>query len=128
MSQSIRDFEKSYYSTNNLSASTNAFLIVKLDVSNDESIVLAAASTDPIVGVLQNLPKAASAAIVRHAGTTKVVAGGTITRGARVTSNSSGQAVATTTNKDVCLGIALQSAVANDIFEILLGAATPMSQ
>lgn len=121
MSQAIRDFEKSYVSTNDLSATTNLYCIVKVDVSNDQSIVLAAASTDPIVGVLQNLPKAKAAALVRHAGTTKVYAGGTITRGDTVTSDSSGHAVTTTVNKDRQLGIALSSAVSGDIVEILLG-------
>lgn len=127
MSQAIRDFEKSYLSTNDLSASTNLYCIVKVDTGADQSIVLAAASTDPIVGVLQNLPKAAKAAVVRHAGSSKVYAGGTITRGDRVTSDSSGHCITTTSNKDVQLGIALSSAVSGDIVEVLLGAFSKQS-
>lgn len=118
MSQAIRDFEKSFTSTNDLSAAE--FLIVKMDVSNDNSVVAAAASTDPIMGVLQNKPKATQAAVVRWGGSSKVIAGGTITRGDRVTTDSSGHAVTTTTNKDVVLGIACQSAVSGDIFEVAL--------
>jgi Uncharacterized conserved protein (DUF2190) len=121
MSQAIRDFEKSYLSTNDLSAAANLYCIVKMDTAADQSVVLAAAATDPIVGVLQNLPKAGKAAVVRHAGTTKVFAGGTITRGDMVTSDASGHAITTTTNKDRMLGIALSSAVASDIVEVLLG-------
>lgn len=114
----MRDFEKSFVSTNDLSAAE--FLIVKQDASNDNSVVAAAASTDPILGVLQNKPKALESAVVRWGGSSKVIAGGTITRGDRVTSDGSGHAVTTTTNKDVVLGIALQSAVAADIFEVAL--------
>lgn len=125
MSQSVRDFEGSLNSTNDLSA--KQFFIVKVDVSNDHSVVLAAAGTDPIVGVLQNKPKAAQAALVRFLGTTKVVAGGTVTRGDLVTSDSAGKAVTTTTNKDVAIGRALVSAVAGDIFEILLAPTSKQS-
>lgn len=118
MSQAIRDFEKSFVSTADLSAAE--YVIVKVDVSNDQSVVIAAASTDPICGVLQNKPKAGKAAVVRWGGSSKVIAGGTITRGDRVTSDGSGHAVTTTTNKDVVLGLALSSAVAADIVEIQL--------
>ena len=118
MSQAIRDFEKSFTSTNDLSAAE--FLIVAMDTSNDGSCVAAASNTDPIVGVLQNKPKATEAAVVRWGGSSKVIAGGTVTRGAYVTSDSSGHAIATTTNKDVVVGRALQAAVSGDIFEIAL--------
>lgn len=118
MSQAVRDFEKSLTSTNDLSA--KMFYIVKVDTANDNSVVLAAAGTDPIVGVLQNKPKATAAAVVRMSGTSKVIAGGTVTRGDLVTSDSNGKAVTTTTNKDVAVGRALSSAVSGDIFEIQL--------
>lgn len=118
MSVSIRDWQKSFKSTNDLSAAE--FLIVAQDASNDGSVVAAAASTDPIVGVLQNKPKAGEPALVQWAGSSKVIAGGTVTRGDRVTSDASGHAVTTTTNKAVIVGVALQSAVSGDIFEIAL--------
>lgn len=125
MSQTVRDFEKSWTSTNDLSL--KQFYIVKVDPSNDNSVVLAAAGTDKIVGVLQNKPKATSAALVRFLGTTKVIAGGTIARGDRVTSDASGKAITTITNKDVAVGVACQSAVAGDILEIQILGFTPMS-
>lgn len=118
MAQATRDFEKSFTSTNDLSAAE--FLIVAQDTSNDNSVVAAASNTGPIVGVLQNKPKAGSAAVVRWGGSSKVIAGGTVTRGDLVTSDSSGHAITTTTNKDVILGRALMSAVAGDIFEVQL--------
>ena len=118
MSQAIRDFEISLASTNSLT--TKQFYIVKVDTANDHSVVIAAAGTDPIVGVLQNKPAAGAAALVRFLGSTKVVAGGTITRGDLVTSDANGKAVATTTNKDVAVGRALVSAVSGDILEIQL--------
>lgn len=118
MSQSIRDFEKSFVSTNDLSAAE--FLIVKQDASNDNSVVAAASNTDAIVGVLQNKPKAGEPAVVRWGGSSKVIAGGTITRGDLVTSDGSGHAITTVTNKDVAIGRALMSAVSGDIFEVAL--------
>lgn len=125
MSQAIRDFEKSFVSTNDLSL--KQFYIVAQDTSNDESIVLAAAATDPILGVLQNKPAAGKAALVRFLATSKVIAGGTITRGDLVTSDGNGKAVTTTTDHQVILGRALQSAVAGDIFEVMLAPATTLS-
>lgn len=118
MSQSIRDFEKSFVSTNDLSL--KQYFIVKADTANDQSVVLGAAATDPIVGVLQNKPKAGQGALVRFIGTSKVIAGGTITRGDKVTSNASGQAITTVTAGNTVVGIALSSAVVGDIVEILL--------
>lgn len=118
MSQSVRDFEVTLTSTNDLSLKT--LYIVKVDTANDHACVLASAGTDPIVGVLQNKPKAGSGALVRFIGTSKVIAGGTITRGDLVTSDANGKAVTTVTNKDVAIGRALVSAVLNDILEIHL--------
>lgn len=118
MSTSIRDFEKSFKSTNDLSAAE--FIIVAVDTSNDGSVVKATASTDPIVGVLQNKPKADEPAVVRWGGSSKVIAGGTVSAGDLVTADSSGHAITTTTNKDVAIGRALQDAASGDIFEIAL--------
>lgn len=120
MSQFIKAFEKSFTSTNDLSAAANLFCLVKADVSNDESIVLAAAATDPIIGVLVNKPKAGKAANVQWLGSCKVIAGGTITRGDKVTSDSSGHAITTTSSGNTVVGYALASAVAGDIVEIFL--------
>jgi Uncharacterized conserved protein (DUF2190) len=118
MSQEVMGFEKSNVSTNDLSA--KQYYIVAVDTSNDSAVVLAAAATDPIVGVLRNKPKAGAAAVYRFLGTSKVIAGGTITRGDFITSDANGKAITTTTASNATLGIALQSAVAGDIFEVQL--------
>lgn len=120
MSQFVKGFEKSFKSTNDLS--TKQYYIVKVDTSNAQSVVLAAAGTDPIVGVLQNKPAAGKMANVQILGTAKVIAGGSVTRGDLVTSDSNGKAVTTTTNKDVILGRALDTAASGDVFEVQLGA------
>ena len=119
MSQSIRDFERSFTTC----ASTliaKQFYMVKQHT--DGTLILAAASTDKIVGVLQNKPAVGAAGVVRFIGTTKVIAGGTINPGDLVTSNGSGQAVSTTTTKDRILGTAILSAAAasGDVIEVLL--------
>lgn len=120
MSQAIKDFEKSFQ-CGSVDLNTKQYFIVKQHT--DGTMILAAAATDKIVGVLQNKPLIGEAALVRWAGTTKVKAGGVITVGAWVTSDANGNAVATTTDKDVVLGKYLGSAssAANDIVEIQLG-------
>lgn len=80
-----------------------------------------AGSTDAIAGVLQNKPKAGEAAAVRVVGTSKVVAGGSITAGAYVGSNAQGYGVAVTTDGRNVVGVALQTvAGSGNVFEVLL--------
>lgn len=70
-------------------------------------------------GVLQNDPAAAGrAALVAIAGKVKVVCGGTVTRGAAVMSNASGQAL-TATSTNIILGTALETGASGRIIEIL---------
>ncbi len=122
MSQSIRDFEKSFTSTADLSA--EPYVVVAVDLSNDNSVVLATADTDPIVGVLQNEPKAGEAALIRFIGTTKVVLGGVVARGDAVTTNATGEGVTTAVAGTAVIGKALDSGVAGDIIEVLLTIST----
>lgn len=111
----------------NADLSAKQYYIVKLTA--DDTVDLAAAATDIIVGVLYNKPKAptngkydnAQVRLASAAGTTRVVAGGTINRGDFITSDANGKAVATTTTGDNVIGRALQSAVAGDIFEFMNG-------
>ena len=120
MTQSIRDFDRSF-TTGSASLATKQYYIVKQDT--DGTAILSAAGTDKHVGVLLNKPVVGAAALVRIAGTAKVIAGGTITVGAWVTADSNGKAVATTTNKDVVLGkfLGSASAASGDIIEVQLG-------
>jgi len=120
MSQSIRDFEFSK-PCGATTLEAKQYYIVKQHT--DGTMILAAAGTDKIVGVLQNKPAVGKAALVRFLGTTKVVAGGAIPVGSWVTADSNGKAVATTTDKDVVLGtyIGTGAAASGDIIEVRLG-------
>lgn len=120
MTQSIRAFDRSFV-TGSASLATKQYFIVKQDT--DGTVILSAAGTDKHVGVVMNKPVVGAAALVQILGTAKVVAGGTITVGAWVTSNGSGQAVATTSDHDVVLGKFLggASASSGDIIEVQLG-------
>ena len=119
MTQSIRDFERSFV-TGSVSLATKQYYLVKQHT--DGTLIIAAAATDKIVGVLQNKPAVGAAALVRFLGTTKVVAGGVIGVGAWVTSDANGAAVATTTGGDVVIGkfLGTASAAAGDIIEVQL--------
>jgi hypothetical protein len=78
-------------------------------------------ATALVVGVLQNEPSATGqAATVAFAGMSKARAGGTITAGARVTADASGNVIAATTAGDAVLGVALDGAANNDIVRILI--------
>lgn len=101
--------------------SAKQYFIVKLD-STQNQVVLAAAATDKLLGVLLNAPVANQEARVHmNVGTTKVIAGAAIALGSYVTSDGSGKAIATTTDKHKTLGIALEAAAADgDIIEVAM--------
>jgi len=96
--------------------------LVKFDGSGD--IVLAAAATDSIIGASADVDVADDGPCdVILGGVARVKAGGTITRGAQVTSDSAGKAVAANpdpTDTVRVAGIALESAVDGDEIDILL--------
>lgn len=109
--------EKTKLASEDLSA--KQFHIVQMDSSGDMEV--GEGATDLLLGVLQDKPESGQAGCYRHMGTTKVVAGGAIAIGARVTSDATGEAVTTTTNGDVVVGVALEAAAADgDIIEIQL--------
>lgn len=73
------------------------YTVVKLDTNG--KVVNVAATTDDPVGILFNCPDASGTAEVlsiNQQGTGKVTCGGTISRNAYITFNTSGQAVAAT--------------------------------
>lgn len=118
MSQSIKDFERTGNAGEDLSSSR--YYAVQLDASGN--VEIAESATDLLVGVLQNKPESGGAALYRFAGTTKMVASAAISIGDWVTTTSAGKAVATTTDKNVVLGRALEAATADgDIIEVQLG-------
>ena len=78
----------------------NQYCVCKLDTNGNA--VLAAAATDDIVGVIDEVPQPSAGSVsgglvtiahVSGAGTGKVIAGGSISKGAYLTSDSSGHAV-----------------------------------
>lgn len=99
------------------------FLIVKLNSS--AQVVLAAAATDKLFGVIATVPISSATGTpvsvqARNAsGTFKVTAGGNIAINDALTANSSGQAVATTNSGDQILGYACEVAVSGQLFEYM---------
>ena len=97
--------------------------IVKL--SADFTVVQAAAATDAMFGVAAELDAVSGGRVDVHlSGIAEVEAGGTITRGALVTSDATGKAVAAAPAVGVnnrVIGTALVSAVAGDVLPVLLG-------
>lgn len=101
------------------------YTVVKLNASG--AVVPVAATTDPAIGILYNCPTANGTADVlsfNQAGSAKVTAGGTISAGAWVTFNSSGQAVAATQTAGgsqpavQVIGRALEAATTGKVFAI----------
>lgn len=75
-----------------------------------------------IMGVIQNKPQAGANANLEvampHGGATaKVLAGGSISAGAELTTDGNGEAIATTTEDDYVFGVALEDADDGDVFE-----------
>lgn len=95
--------------------------------STDDFVAQAVAATDSVIGVFEGFGANGAAAGERVdvvlAGIADVKIGGAVTRGGEVTANASGQAVASTPaagSNNRIAGIALASAVANDIVPVLL--------
>lgn len=74
---------------------------------------LAAAAT-AVAFPLQDKPKSGQTGTIAIAGISKVVYGGTIVAGAKLTANASGQVVTATTGNTV-VGVARVAGVANDV-------------
>ena len=104
-------------------AIATAFLIAKPG-ADDDTFSQATASTEELVGVFQHVTTAAAEEIrIMLTGVTRVVLGGTVTRGGQLTSDAAGKAVAigavAGTNYGV-IGRAMASGVAGDIIPMLL--------
>lgn len=106
-------------------ATTKENHIVKLDTSNDNAVLLAAADTDPLFGILRTEPTntANQEVAVAIDGVSKVKLGGTVARGDYLTSDSAGAAIKITiaqTTVAYTIGQALQSGVSGDIISVQL--------
>ena len=85
------------------------------------SVTKASAATETLVGVTHNTAATAGLmADVVMAGTPMVKAGAAITKGSYVTTDASGQAVASTAGTDRVIGMALEGASAGDLIPVLL--------
>lgn len=123
MSQFVEGSSRTFKSVTDLSA--KLYYIVKISAQN--TVALASAATDFIVGVINAKPAVGTAAnpasvdvrLRTAAGTSKVILGGTVTRGDNLTSDANGKAITTTTAADEVLGRALDSGVTGDIIEFL---------
>jgi hypothetical protein len=111
---------------------TRQFFAVK--VGSDGRVVLAAAG-EMALGILQNNPAVNVAATIAMAGTSKAVAGGVINAGDPVAADANGRIVAAvrgrTNTSDAgvaadpligshVIGMALEGAVLNDVFQIAI--------
>lgn len=113
-----------FISTNDLSATTNIGKLVKLDANGQ--IVLAAAATDKVIGVLLDNPAANQSGTVRllsAAGTLPIQFGGTVAAGDVLVSNASGQAITGTKAiagaqpTSVVVGVALEAGASGEVHE-----------
>lgn len=95
---------------------------VAVKLSSGE-VVAATAGTDKIIGVTENSCEAGEVVSVRlrnASGTAKVKSGGSVSIGDRVTATTAGKLIATTTANDEVVGLALEAAASNDVFEVML--------
>ena len=107
--------------------SGDQYKLVQLSATN--TVTLASAVTQAVIGVLVNAPASGEAAEVAIEGVVKVIAGGSVGATDFVTTNSSGLA-ASATQADAdgtdgfakCIGICLEgTSTANEYIRVLLG-------
>lgn len=96
--------------------STKQYLFMKLSAADAANV---AGAGEAIIGVLQNKPTSGHACEIRRLGISKITAGGTITVGAKLKSDSAGRAVAASTG-DLYGGICLEGAGTDETSTILM--------
>ncbi len=100
--------------------SAKQYFIVKLN--SDLEVILADDAADVMVGVLQNAPEEGESAEVRVInanGIGKVEVGGTTAINDKLTTNSSGEAITTTTTTDRVIGICLEVGADGEVISYL---------
>lgn len=90
--------------------------------TDDTHVAKGALATDLLMGIAQNTVSAAAALVevALSGGGAKGLAGGTVTRGDLVSCDSSGNIITSTTPGNRILGVAMQSAVSGDVFDIFV--------
>src|SRR5688500_15987034 len=96
--------------------SDKLYYIAKLN--STEEVVLCG-DGEAMLGVIHESAAEGKPVSVQVDGAAKVIAAGNITSGGRVASDNAGKAVAAASG-DYTLGIAMETAVANQIFEVML--------
>ncbi|MGR3179930.1 MAG: hypothetical protein ACUZ8E_17960 [Candidatus Anammoxibacter sp.] len=92
------------------------FRAVKISAAN---VVIQAGAGDQAIGILQNAPLEDEAAVVASiGGGAFAVAGGTITAGASLKSDGAGKLIATTTDGDFVVAVAITAAVLDDVIHV----------
>lgn len=103
-------------------AQVSEFTIGKFD-SDDDTMIPAAAATDLSAGIFQHNAESGKEVRVMLTGISRLKLGGTVTRGAKLTSDATGQGVAAApaagANAQV-IGIAMASGVSGDIIPVFL--------
>jgi hypothetical protein len=116
----VSGIEKSVKGT---AAIATAFTIAKFG-ADDDTLSVAAASTDLLVGVFQHTTTAANDEVrIMMSGISRVKLGGTVTRGNLITSDANAKGVAAAPAAGVnayIIGQALASGVDGDIIPVLL--------
>lgn len=106
--------QKTYFA----GAAVAANRIVKPGADNTK-VVVGAAATDKLIGISDNLGGASGDSIdVILDGIALVKAGGTVAMGDLITSDGTGQGIATVTAGNRWIGVAMEDAVAGDLFGV----------
>lgn len=90
--------------------------------ADNQHVLISASATSKNFGIAQNAAAAAEdkVEVALPGGGAKGLAGGSISFGDLLTSDSAGKLVATTTANDRVVAIALEDAVANDLFSVFV--------
>lgn len=93
--------------------------LIVTHASGTNRVELANAVTDPLIGVTTAIGRQDNGRCdVIKSGIAEVIAGGTITAGAKLTTDSAGKAVVIAAATDRVIGIAEAAAVTGDIFPV----------
>jgi len=101
-------------------ADLSALQFTAVILGSDKAVVGATTTTAPIIGILQNKPTSGQAAAVAVMGVAKAKAGGTWGSGDKLTATTGGLLIATTTEPNHYVGIALEDAASGDVAQVLI--------
>lgn len=98
--------------------SANQYRLMAYANQSGRALAQRATTGDRVIGVLQNNPVAGDTCTIAHSGVSKVVAGGTVTAGATVMTDSTGRAITYSGTTEYKVGVAMESAVVGQIFAV----------